>query len=53
MTRLWLFEARVGVAASYLTLLFADPAMAESVAVPYAVAVLLVVISDLRQRWRQ
>ena len=47
MTTVWLFAARVAVAASYLTLALTHSDAAATVAGPYAAVVLCVAVVDL------
>lgn len=53
MTPLWIFTARVAVAASYLTLAIAHPSAAKGLALPYAAVVLLVFLLDLVSEGRR
>lgn len=48
MTRLWMFGARVALAASYLTIAVTDHATAAELAMPYAGGVFVVALIDLQ-----
>jgi hypothetical protein len=52
MRHLWIFGARVALAASYLTLAITNEPVAADLAAPYAAAVLGVAIVDLRAAHR-
>lgn len=46
MIGLWTFALRVAIAASYATLVIFDPATAQTIVFPYAVAMLLIFVYD-------